>query len=452
VRAPLRRVWGLRTRRTARTGLVICLALGCLSAMASVAVADPDPDPDPGPSQAQVDAAKKATVTTARDVARVQADLVLADQRVQAAQVHAAKVAEAYNGAIWKLHQARQAVHAAERREADSAASLARQKQAYGAAIASSYEMAPELTAMSAMLRADGPAGLMERYTALDSAQSAISNTYAEYSAASTLAGVATSQADQARAAAARLARTANAARAAARAAEAAATAEASAVSHQRDQLIGELARVQDISVKLAGRRQQALEDAAAQAAAAAAQQAAEDAAPDDSKEPPADNSANQPSPSPQPSPQPTPQSTPEPEPAPESAPTPDPTPPSPSSSGARAAIAFARAQLGEPYVWGAAGPDSWDCSGVVLGAWRAGGKYLPHYSVAQYEQSTPISRGALRPGDLVFWGDSASPSSIYHVALYVGNGMIIHAPRPGRGVELVSMYYWITPNFYARP
>ena len=99
-----------------------------------------------------------------------------------------------------------------------------------------------------------------------------------------------------------------------------------------------------------------------------------------------------------------------------------------------------------------AAGPDSWDCSGLTMGAWQAGGKSLPHYSVAQYDQSTPISPGDLRPGDLVFWGDSSSPSSIFHVALYAGDGMIVHAPRPGRNVELVSMYYWITPNFYARP
>ena len=81
------------------------------------------------------------------------------------------------------------------------------------------------------------------------------------------------------------------------------------------------------------------------------------------------------------------------------------------------------------------------------MGAWAAGGKSLPHYSVAQYQQSTPISASDLQPGDLVFWGSSSSSSSIYHVALYVGDGMIIHAPRTGRDVEEVSMYYWITPE-----
>jgi cell wall-associated NlpC family hydrolase len=86
------------------------------------------------------------------------------------------------------------------------------------------------------------------------------------------------------------------------------------------------------------------------------------------------------------------------------------------------------------------------------MGAWAAGGKYLPHYSVAQFEQSTPISASQLQPGDLVFWGSSGDPSSIYHVALYVGGGRIIQAPRTGEDVEETSMYYWIAPNFYARP
>ncbi|MDN5894153.1 MAG: C40 family peptidase, partial [Nocardioides sp.] len=111
-----------------------------------------------------------------------------------------------------------------------------------------------------------------------------------------------------------------------------------------------------------------------------------------------------------------------------------------------------ARAQLGEPYVWGGAGPNSWDCSGLLMRAWASAGKYLPHYSVGQYAASTPISSSQLRPGDLVFWGSSSSSSSIYHVAMYVGNGQIIHAPRTGRPVVQESLYYWIPPNFYARP
>ena len=92
-------------------------------------------------------------------------------------------------------------------------------------------------------------------------------------------------------------------------------------------------------------------------------------------------------------------------------------------------AIAFARAQIGEPYRWGGAGPSSWDCSGLTMMAWAQGGKSLPHYSGGQYSSTTPIRSSQLRPGDLLYWG--SSPSSIYHVALYTGNGMMVHAVWP---------------------
>ena len=87
----------------------------------------------------------------------------------------------------------------------------------------------------------------------------------------------------------------------------------------------------------------------------------------------------------------------------------------------------------------------------MLLGASGAAGVSLPHYSVAQYEAGTPISASSLRPGDLVFWGSSGSPSSIHHVAMYLGGGQIIHAPRTGRPVSVESMYYWTPPNFFAR-
>jgi cell wall-associated NlpC family hydrolase len=127
-------------------------------------------------------------------------------------------------------------------------------------------------------------------------------------------------------------------------------------------------------------------------------------------------------------------------------------TPPPAPAGGAAAAIAFARAQIGDPYQWGAAGPDKWDCSGLTMRAWQAGGVSLPHYSAGQYDASTPIAEGDLQPGDLVFWGSSSSPSSIYHVALYTGGGMIVHAPRTGEDVAEVSIDAWISPDFFSRP
>jgi cell wall-associated NlpC family hydrolase len=114
---------------------------------------------------------------------------------------------------------------------------------------------------------------------------------------------------------------------------------------------------------------------------------------------------------------------------------------------GAGAAIAEAQRQLGKPYQWGAAGPNAFDCSGLTMWAWRAGGVSLPHYSGAQYSSTTHISMSAIQPGDLIFY---ESPSQ--HVALYVGGGQIIHAPHPGGVVKYDSLYYWNTSMMASRP
>jgi cell wall-associated NlpC family hydrolase len=208
-------------------------------------------------------------------------------------------------------------------------------------------------------------------------------------------------------------------------------------IADERDRLVAELAELQGVSVALAGRRQSALERLESERAG---EEAAEEAAGE-----PAEAPADEPQ-----TPQ-TPQSDPAQPEEPEQEPEPPavPEPPAP-AGGADAAVAFARAQLGEPYVWGAAGPSAWDCSGLTMQAWAAGGVSLPHYSAAQYDVSTPISASELRPGDLVFWG-SSGPSSIHHVALYLGDGLIIHAPRTGRPVSIDSMYYWVPPDFYGR-
>lgn len=125
---------------------------------------------------------------------------------------------------------------------------------------------------------------------------------------------------------------------------------------------------------------------------------------------------------------------------------------PSPTQEASRV-IAFARDQIGEPYVWAAAGPSAWDCSGLTMAAWAAAGVSLPHYSAAQYGAGTPVAEGALRPGDLVFWsGLPGAPSTIYHVGLYIGDGQMIHAPRPGTSVRVESIYSWAQPSFFSRP
>ena len=98
-------------------------------------------------------------------------------------------------------------------------------------------------------------------------------------------------------------------------------------------------------------------------------------------------------------------------------------------------AIEFALAQIGDRYVWGASGPDGWDCSGLTMAAWRKAGVSLPHSSAQQYSGGDKIPRSELQPGDLVYFY-----SPISHVGMYLGNGRMVHAPNPGRRVEIAPI------------
>jgi cell wall-associated NlpC family hydrolase len=106
------------------------------------------------------------------------------------------------------------------------------------------------------------------------------------------------------------------------------------------------------------------------------------------------------------------------------------------SGKGAKA-LAFARAQLGEPYVRNAAGPSSWDCSGLTMRAWGSVGVSLPHSASAQAGRGRSVAKSDLQLGDLVFFYHPIS-----HVGIYAGNGRVIHAPHPGASVEYIKMSY----------
>ena len=109
--------------------------------------------------------------------------------------------------------------------------------------------------------------------------------------------------------------------------------------------------------------------------------------------------------------------------------------PPPPVGHGAAAAVATAEAQIGKPYVYGAAGPDSFDCSGLTMYSWRAGGVSLSHSSQSQYSETTHIPISAVQPGDLLFYY-----SDLHHVGMYVGGGMMVEAPHTGANVREVPM------------
>jgi cell wall-associated NlpC family hydrolase len=101
---------------------------------------------------------------------------------------------------------------------------------------------------------------------------------------------------------------------------------------------------------------------------------------------------------------------------------------------GSSGVVEFAYDQLGDPYVYGEDGPDSWDCSGLTMGAWGAVGVSLPHNTNMQWNETARISRDELQEGDLVFYND------LSHVAIYIGGGEIIHAPNSTTVVKIADI------------
>jgi peptidoglycan DL-endopeptidase CwlO len=97
--------------------------------------------------------------------------------------------------------------------------------------------------------------------------------------------------------------------------------------------------------------------------------------------------------------------------------------------------LSYACAQIGDPYRWGAAGPDAFDCSGLTMMAWKQAGVSLPHNAAAQALAGTKVTRAQLQAGDLVFFH-----SPISHTAIYIGNGLMLNAPQTGDVVKIVPL------------
>jgi peptidoglycan DL-endopeptidase CwlO len=428
-----------------KLGPAAVLSLGLLAGgLVTSAQADPQ---QPIPSKQDVANAQQAVTSKQGQVHAIRQQLAAANATLRRASDAAEIAAEAYNGARYQAQQARRAATAAQQAADQAAAAQAQQRKAYAQGVVGNYQSAPELTTLAGIAKAHGIDEIQQQTSAMAESQKALNAQYGRVQAAASVATVTARQAAAAQDQAVKAESAAKAKRDTAVAAANAAQAQAQAVAVQKEKLLKQLARLKHVSLAIAAQRQQALEEraqeraaekAAAEAAAeaatkaaaqAAAQQAAAQKAAAKGAKTGTLDSPGAPTP-----------------------PAPSTHAPAASSAGVAAALAFASAQIGEPYVWGAAGPNSWDCSGLTMKAWQQGGIDLPHYSVAQYEQSTPIAFGDLQPGDLVFWGTTSRPGSIHHVALYAGNGMIIQAPHTGANVDEVSMYSWEAPNFYARP
>jgi len=127
-------------------------------------------------------------------------------------------------------------------------------------------------------------------------------------------------------------------------------------------------------------------------------------------------------------------------------------------SSGASAsqgdvAANWALTQLGKPYQWGAAGPDTYDCSGLTMVAWAHAGVSLLHYTGYQWDEGPHVPLDQLQRGDLLFYAtDNSDPGTIHHVGIYIGNGMMVDAPFTGADVRIDSIYQPGTPIGAVRP
>jgi peptidoglycan DL-endopeptidase CwlO len=403
------------------------------------------------PSQGEVDAARQHVADAQRSVAAIQADLAAANQRLEDLSVAAEQAAEAYNGAIlaWQNAQA-EALAARQRADRAAAQSGHARDLLVGYVLSKSNAPSPQLTAIGSTLTSDGAHGLLSEIADADTSARALDSQYQTWSAANQLAKVYQTAAEDALAKAADAKQAASEAKQAAADAVAAQQSAVASIAVQREALVQQLAKAQNISVALAAQRQAGLEERRRERAAERRrqeqlaaerrerrlrhqqqqQQQQQQGGGGQSSGGQSGGGGYQ---------------------GPSLPPPTDPSPPSP-SGGAAAAIAFARDQLGEPYVWGAAGPDSWDCSGLTMGAWAAAGVQISHYSVSQYYETTHISYSQIRPGDLIFWAsDPSNPNTIFHVALYIGNGQMIQAPRTGRDVEIQDVFYWESPDFYGR-
>ncbi|HSI93231.1 MAG TPA: NlpC/P60 family protein [Jiangellaceae bacterium] len=459
------------------------------------------------PSEVEINEARQAEQAASGAVESAEQQLAALTERLDELAWSAARAAEDYNGARFTLAEAQEAERTAAREARLATAAAEQARIELGRVAAATYRVGGQFANLALVLEADGPEQFLDGTAALHTVTRSQSSVYQR--AADASAAAAESAADAELTVAARQAATAAAEQAFEDATAAAADLEVriGAAERERNSLVAELAAARGTTTTLEEERQAALAaeaatrrardahaadaDAAAQTSAAqeATGEQTDAAAPVDNgtttreagrtaqaesahtatgapvqpagtttaSAPSQSTASAAPAPSPTSAPAPVPpQSAPAPVP-PESAPPPAPAqsspPPAPPpvASGADRAIAYARAQLGKPYQWGGAGPDAFDCSGLTMRAWQQGGKQLPHWSVAQARMVTRVSYAELRPGDLIFWSDNGQPSGTYHVGLYIGNGQMIHAPRPGKVVEVQRVFYWRTPSFYGR-
>lgn len=400
------------------------------------------------PGQGDIDRAKAAVQDRQSAADQIQAALDAADTRLRGLQARAGLAAEAYDTAVVQAAAAAQAADAARTHAAEALAEQQQAERRLGAFAAEQYRQGSDMAAALALLHAGSVHDFAVAKQALANRDAAEAQAVTEARQATKDAATARQQAEQTAADQRRTQAQTQNALDAARAAAVDAQSQVAVIQGQRDGLLTRLAAAQGVEIGLERQREAGLAALAAHqaasrqaaAASARAQQAAASAAARASAahaQPPAASSGSDTSAGIS---------------GLASSATPRAAAPY-TDAAVHSMLTYIYAQLGKPYVWGGAGPDVFDCSGLAMRGLEAGGWSFPHPAQWQYLAMHPLTYAQLRPGDLVFWAENASdPHTIYHEAVYIGGDRIIQAPRPGGVVEQQSLWINGTPSFYGRP
>ena len=437
-----------RTHRGLRA-LVAATVVGLAAATPSqLARADEVTDDD-------VAAARAAVVAAAASVTQIEVLLAEQSAALDQAWVAVEVAAEDYAGAVVASEAAEADAEVAAQRAADADARMAEARDELGRIALEANRSSGGLDGFAALLSASDYEDFVARTVAMKQVGARADRAVQRYEAAELVSRTLAQEAVEAAAAAERAAADAEGALAEAQRLQQAAEQQVAQVAAERDVLLARLAELRQTSVEVEQARQAQLE-----AERRAREDAAAQAGHPTSGSPP-------PAPGTPPGTPGTPPSSGNPPPS--SDPTQPPAPPSPPPSGdpyglgtgsgrgtadqGASAVAWAVAQVGKPYVYGATGPDSFDCSGLTSSAWRAAGVSINRTSRDQYRQVLKVTYDSMRPGDLIFWGDDpADPGSIHHVAMFIGNGQMVEASRPGVPVRVTAIRWTGTMPYAGRP
>jgi len=467
-----------RTRAAVATLAAAVLLVGS----ATTGSADPT-----APSDRDVRAAQQAVAAAKMSVAEIEVRLAQQSVERDAAVVAVQAAGERYTQAESDRLAAADAATEAATRAAAADAQAETARRSLVAIARQTARSGGSMDTIEAVLSADGFRQVVDRSTTLARVGTKADEAVQRYRATQLVATTLQARADAAVAAQAAASSAAKDALASAEATQAVSDAALAAAAAERDDLIGQLAAARSTSAEVERARQdqldadrQARADAAAEAQRRAATRAVAAPAvttvaaavpptttsPASTQQPAAAPAAPGPAAAPAATPPAAPvASVPTPQTPAAPAPTPTTAPAAPSGAYAlgtgrsrgsadqgAAAVAWASAQVGLPYVYGSAGFESFDCSGLTMRSWQAAGVNLGRTSRDQYKQVLKISYDSMRPGDLVFYStDPNDPDAIYHVAMWIGGNQVVEAPRPGVPVRITSMRWAATMPFAGR-